>query len=131
MHVTALPTLLLAFGSIPPWTQIKTTDVQVVHRDLDEAADLLRRFTSEHGSIVVNQSRRTLRIADLPWEVDRLARLLREVDEPEVPGQKIIVANRAGFGRIRQMRVVRCADRLQDETGPIELPMPRIERPSP
>ena len=39
-----------------------------------------RRVTSERGSIVVNPSRGTLRIVDLPWQVDRLTRILRQID---------------------------------------------------
>jgi hypothetical protein len=175
MLFIAVRAVLLLFGNPPPWTSVSAIDVHVVHRDLDEAADLLRRFTRERGGVVVNSFRKTLRIVDVPWEVDRLTRLLREVDEPEARGQKIwllpmycmvasdfaavlsaiddppspggvliskivpedranqliLVANRAGYRRVRRMRSEGCPDPLVDETGPIDLPIVRSERSSP
>jgi hypothetical protein len=112
MHLIALPTVLLVFGSIPFWTDVKTSDVPVVHVDPAEAAEVLRRARSERGSIVVNASRGTLRIVDLPWQVDRLTRILREIDKP-------------GCGcEWRPTRDETRRDRTEgDDTGPIELPI--------
>jgi len=111
MHLIALPAVLLVFGSIPFWTDVKTSDVPVVHLDPGEAAEVLRRATSERGSIAVNPSRGTLRIVDLPWHVDRLTRILRQID------------TKPGCGWRPTRDETRRDKTEEDETGPIELPI--------
>jgi type II secretory pathway component GspD/PulD (secretin) len=65
--------------------QTKTVLIRIESVDVDEAAEMLRRYTSRRGQIGVNRSQQLVRITDLPRKVDQLKRVLYEIDAPLRP----------------------------------------------
>jgi type II secretory pathway component GspD/PulD (secretin) len=88
VHLLAV---IAAFGTLA-WAPMKTREVRVTRVDLAELAGALRELASERGQVVVNARRRTVRVTDLPWEVDRLLRIVRAIDRPDAGDEKIWTA---------------------------------------
>ena len=86
-----LTPVLAASGlaSDPAPDPLKTLSIRIKNRDVQEVADLLETLRGARGTITADTSKRTVRIVDRPFEVDRMARIVREVDEPRTRGQKI------------------------------------------
>jgi len=68
---------------------LKTVSVRVRNRSVSEVDSLLWSLTSPRGTVAFLKSRRALRITDVPWEIDRMVRIVRAVDESSVPDQAI------------------------------------------
>ena len=75
--------------SKPAPDPMKTLSIRIKNRDVQEVADLLDTLRGARGTITTNASKRTIRIVDRSSEVDRMARIVREVDEPSARRQKI------------------------------------------
>ena len=95
---TGLTTICAGFGlerllmrpsdpqrSARPPGQTKTILIRIENVDVDEAADVLRRYTSRRGQIGVNRLEQLVRITDIPRRVDQLKRVLYEIDAPLQP----------------------------------------------
>jgi type II secretory pathway component GspD/PulD (secretin) len=61
--------------------------ISLKHRDADDVAWLLERLKSARGAIVACPSLRAVSVKDLPSDVDRMIRIVRDVDEP--PGSDL------------------------------------------
>jgi len=79
--------------SEPAPAATKIVSIRIKNRDLNEVAHLLDTLRGARGAITVDAPARTIRIADRPNEVDRMARIVREIDESDVPGQTIRTLN--------------------------------------
>jgi type II secretory pathway component GspD/PulD (secretin) len=66
-----------------------TNSITVRHRSPFEMAGLVRALRTKRGGVTAGASPRTLYIAGPPAEVVRLARIVREVDQPASMGQRI------------------------------------------
>jgi len=84
--------VIAAFGTLN-WAPIKAREIHVARKDLDVVAlaKLLREIKSERGEVVVNARKRTIRVVDLPWEVDRMTRVVRAIGQSDADDEKIWV----------------------------------------
>jgi len=82
--------LLSSLGSChlrrPPTAEMKTVLIRVKYVDLEEVASVLRKSTTTRGEIGVNQVEQLVRITDQPQNVERLKKILREIDSPPIGG---------------------------------------------
>jgi len=79
-------TLLRATLAGPPPSEaapiaMKTVLIRVQNRDLGEVQRLLMKLRSERGRVGLNAAEGMVRITDLPWFVERMRRIVHEVDE--------------------------------------------------
>ena len=79
VHLLAV---IAAFGTLN-WAPVTTRDVRVTHIDPRQVADVFTQMKSEWGDVVVHARKRTVRITDLPWEIDRMASIAGEIDQPD------------------------------------------------
>jgi type II secretory pathway component GspD/PulD (secretin) len=75
--------------SKPAPVAMKTVLIRVQNRDLDDVQRLLLKLKSDRGRVGVNALERMVRITDLPWFVERMRRLVHEVDESEASDHHI------------------------------------------
>ena len=66
-----------------------TLTIQLSTRDARAMVGLVRALESRRGRVAVSASRGTLRLAGPPGEVERIAHVIREVDEPEAAGLRV------------------------------------------
>jgi hypothetical protein len=98
--------LAIASGprSPPPKTPATwTLSIPTTTRNVNEMVALVRAFRSEVSPIAIETSGRTLHIAGAPAEVERLAHIVREIDQPATAGQRIwTVRVRGSAGALAQ-----------------------------
>jgi type II secretory pathway component GspD/PulD (secretin) len=86
-------TRLLSLGSChlrrPPTAEMKTVLIRLENVDAEEAADVLKKAKTKRGEVGVNRAEQLVRITDLPRNVERLKRILREVDSPPIGGDRV------------------------------------------
>jgi len=73
----------------PVRAAMKTVTIRIKNRDVGEVAKLLDVLRSARGTIAASAATRTIRIIDRPIEVNRMARIVAEIDESDAPGQRI------------------------------------------
>jgi type II secretory pathway component GspD/PulD (secretin) len=91
--VISLLAIVTAFGVLPGWKPIKTSEVRVTCVRLHEAADVLNQVKSERGQIVVNYRRQTIRVTDVAWDVDRMLQIVRAIQRPAAQDQRVWFAH--------------------------------------
>jgi hypothetical protein len=84
---------LLAFATGPRSAQADdgrwTLSIQLSTRNANVMAGLVRTLEIDRGTLTVSAWRRTLRIAASAKDIERLVRIIREVDDPDTAGQRI------------------------------------------
>lgn len=63
--------------------------IPIVHRNIDEMVGLARALRARDGRITASASGKTLRLTGRPYELGRLARIVRAIDRPENERQRI------------------------------------------
>jgi general secretion pathway protein D len=90
-------------GDMPGGESYVTRMVRVENSDANEVAQVLGRLKSEQGDVIVYAPQGTLIITDLASNVNRMLRILHEIDQPGT-GEKvwIISIHNTGAGEMAQ-----------------------------
>ena len=81
--------IISAFGVLPTWRPIKTSEVHVTCVRLHEVANAFNQLTSKGGQVIVNSRRQTIRVTDVAWDVDRMMHVARAIQRPAARDQRI------------------------------------------
>ena len=73
----------------PPRAETKTVLIHLRNREADAVRRMLGWLNSGQGHVGVNEAKRVVRITDRPWIVDRLRRVVHEVDQSDAPDLEI------------------------------------------
>jgi hypothetical protein len=98
--------------------------IELSTRNAHELVDLLRTLDTERAGVRVDASQRTLRIAGPPAEIERLARIIRQVDDPDTAGQQIWTIRAPGIASNRTERLEMLVER--DAGWPDRLKIPKF-----
>ena len=74
-----------SFGSGP----MTTRKVHVRHADVQEMAGVLRELMGDGRQVIASAHKKTIRVTGRSWDVDRIARLVRAVDQPAGADQHV------------------------------------------
>jgi hypothetical protein len=73
----------------PAKPMVPSLSIPIAHRDVNEMVGLARALRARDGRVTASASGGTLRMTGRPYELGRLARIVRAIDRPENQRQRI------------------------------------------
>jgi hypothetical protein len=101
-----------------------TLSIELSTRNGHAMAGLVRALQAERGHVTVRASHRTVQIAGPPSEIERLGRIIREVDDPDTAGRRIWTIRTRGVASNLASSLEELAER--DPGWPPGMKIPKI-----